>query len=103
MHAVGKSTLASVSKWNSGKVNSCNNLQKINDSVGYEMQCFFTSWNSPKCHSRKNLNPIWTGLFANLKRLGGGSTLAPPPNLAISSQKKMKLGKGILCVEIFTD
>ena len=20
------------------------------------MQCFFTSWNSPKCHSRKNLN-----------------------------------------------
>ena len=20
------------------------------------MQCFFTSWNSPKCHSRKDLN-----------------------------------------------
>ena len=33
-----------------------NNLQKINDFVGYEMQCFFTSWNSPECHSRKNLN-----------------------------------------------
>ena len=28
----------------------------MNDLVGYEMQCFFTSWNSPKCHSRKNLN-----------------------------------------------
>ena len=34
-----------------------NNLQKINDSVGYEMQCFFTSRNSPKRHSRKCLNP----------------------------------------------
>ena len=33
-----------------------NELQKINDLVGYEMQCFFTLWNSPKCHSRKNLN-----------------------------------------------
>ena len=31
-----------------------NDLQKINDLVGYEMQCFFTSWNSPKCHSRMN-------------------------------------------------
>ena len=41
------------------------------------------------------INPIWTGLFANLKRLGG-SILAPYPNLAISSQKIMKLGKGIL-------
>ena len=47
------------------------------------------------------INPIWTGLFANLKRLGGGgggSILAPYPNLAISSQKMMKLGKGILKV-----
>ena len=33
-----------------------NNLQKMNDSVGYEMQCFLTSRNSPKRHSRKNLN-----------------------------------------------
>ena len=32
-----------------------NDLQKINDLVGYEMQCFFTSWNSPKCHSEKIL------------------------------------------------
>ena len=31
-----------------------NNLQKINDSFGYEMQCFFTSSNFPKCHSREN-------------------------------------------------
>ena len=29
------------------------------------------------------LNPIQTGLFANLKRLGMGGFLAPPPNLAI--------------------
>ena len=47
-------------------------------------------------------NPIWTGLFANLKRLGGAFA-PPPPNLAISSQKTMKLGKGILWVEIFTN
>ena len=33
-----------------------NDLQKINDLVGYEMQRFFTSRKSPKCHSRKNLN-----------------------------------------------
>ena len=33
-----------------------NGLQKINDLVGYEMQCLFASRNSPKCHSRKNLN-----------------------------------------------
>ena len=47
------------------------------------------------------INPIWTGLFANLKRLGGA--FCPPPNFAISSQKRMKLGKGILRVEIFTN
>ena len=34
-------------------------------------------------------NPIWTGLFANLKRLGGAKW--PPPNSAISSQMTMKL------------
>ena len=48
-----------------------------------------------------SLNPIWTGLFANLKRLGGDIPLPPhllPPNLAIST---MKLGKDILWVEIF--
>ena len=37
-------------------VKESNNLQKINDLVGYEMQRFFTSRNSPKCHLRKNLN-----------------------------------------------
>ena len=41
------------------------------------------------------INPIWTGLFANLKDW-------PPPNLAISCQMTMKLGKDILWVEIFT-
>ena len=48
-----------------------------------------------------NFNPIWAGLFANLKRLGGH--FGPPPNLAISSQMTMKLSKGILWVEIFTN
>ena len=49
------------------------------------------------------LNPIWTGLFANLKRLGGGAFCSPPLNFAISSQKMMKLGKSILWVEVFTN
>ena len=40
------------------------------------------------------INPIYTGLFANLKRLGGGNI--PPPKLAISIQMTMKLGKNIL-------
>ena len=31
-------------------------VQEVGHLVGYEMQCFFTSRNSPKCHSRKNLN-----------------------------------------------
>ena len=44
-------------------------------------------------------NPIWTGLFANLRKLGRQN--GPPPNLAVSSQMTMKLGKGILWVEIF--
>ena len=48
------------------------------------------------------LNPIWTGLFANLKNWGEGGKMAPSPNLAISSQITMKLGKDILWVEIFT-
>ena len=48
-----------------------------------------------------SFNPIWTGLFANLKRLG--RYFVPPLNLAVSSQMAMKLGKDILWVEIFTD
>ena len=51
----------------------------------------------------KHVNPIWTGLFANLKRLGGHFAPLPHPNLVISSQKTMKLGKGILWVDIFTN
>ena len=51
----------------------------------------------------KLINPIWTGLFANLKRLGGGGHFDPPYNSAISSQKTMKLGKGILWIKIFTN
>ena len=27
--------------------------KKINDLVGYEIQCFFISWNSPERHLRK--------------------------------------------------
>ena len=42
-------------------------------------------------------NPIWTGFFANLKRLGVPfPPPPPPPNLAISSQKTMRLAKNIL-------
>ena len=48
------------------------------------------------CDNSDNLNPIWTGLFADLKSLWG-------TNLVISSQKTVKLGKGILWVEIFTN
>ena len=49
------------------------------------------------------LNPIWIGLFANLKAWGGGKMPPPLPKLAISSQVTMKLGKDILWVEIFTN
>ena len=46
-------------------------------------------------------NPIWTGPFANPKRLGAKFSLPLPPNLAISNQMMMKLGKSILWIEIF--
>ena len=45
-----------------------------------------------------HVNPIWTGLFADLKRLGGGAKW-PPPNVAISTQMIMKLGNDILWVD----
>ena len=47
------------------------------------------------------LKPIWTGIFASLRDWGGGQNA--PPNLAISSQMMMKVGKNILWVEIFTN
>ena len=47
------------------------------------------------------LSPIWTGLFAKLKILG--AQMAPSPNLTISSQMTMNLGKDILWEEIFTN
>ena len=37
-------------------------------------------------------NSIWKGLFANLKRLGGGEAKWPPGNFAISNQMMMELG-----------
>ena len=49
----------------------------------------------------QRLNPIWTGLFADLKDWDEG-ILVPLHNLEISSQKTMKHGKGILWAEIFT-
>ena len=51
--------------------------------------------------SKFHLKPIWTGLFANLERLEGH--FGPPPNLAISSQMTMKLGKNVLWIKIFTN
>ena len=48
----------------------------------------------------KKLILVWTGLFANLKRL---TLIGSSPNLAISSQMTMKLGSDILWVEIFTN
>ena len=50
-----------------------------------------------------DLTPFCTGFFANLKRLGGGEAKWLPPNLDISSQMTMKLGKDILWVENFTN
>ena len=45
----------------------------------------------------QRFNPIWTGLFGNLKDWGGmGGILSPLHNLAISSQKMMKHGNGML-------
>ena len=49
-----------------------------------------------------NVNPIWTGLFANLKRLGEGGEWSPF-NFAISSQMMLKLNKDIIWIEIFTN
>ena len=45
----------------------------------------------------KSAKHIWTGLFANLKRLKGNL-----PNLAISSQMTMKLPGDMLLVKIFS-
>ena len=44
----------------------------------------------------------WAFCQPNLKRLGGGH-FGPPPNLAISSQITITLGKDILWVQIFTN
>ena len=50
------------------------------------------------------LNTIWTGLLCQPEKTGeGGVGFGAPPNLAISSQMTMKLGKDILWVEIFTN
>ena len=46
-----------------------------------------------------DFNPIWTGLFENLKRLRAKCPL--PPILAISSQMTMKLGRAICTIKIF--
>ena len=56
-------------------------------------------------HRKPLFNPMWSRLFANLKRLGGGGGERewPPPNLAISSQMMMKLDKGIPWLENFTN
>ena len=49
----------------------------------------------------KMINPTWTELSANLK--DWGAKMLPPPNLAISSQMTMKLGRDILWIKILTN
>ena len=52
-------------------------------------------------YCRTNVNPIWTGLFANVKRLGREGQNGPSSKLlAISSQMTLKLGKDILSLQI---
>ena len=50
-------------------------------------------------------DPIWTGLLANLKRLGAGGRgkMVFSLNWAILSQMTVKLSRNILRVEIFTN
>ena len=83
---------------------------EVNCNDGQANRCFCTSEAYEKLLCRvfgldnqsieDGINPIWTGHFGSLKRLGGGG---PPPNLSISRQMTMKLSKGILWVEIFTN
>ena len=51
------------------------------------------------CFDKEELNPIWTGLFAYLKTLGGGGQNTPVTNLAVSTLMTMKLGRDILWVK----
>ena len=45
------------------------------------------------------INPIWTGLFANLKT----RAVWPPLNLIVSGEMRITFGREILCTEIFTN
>ena len=75
---------------------------RFNSYTGFELATNLQSAILPKVFQGK-FNPIWAGLFANLKRLGGGGAKWPPSDLAISSQMTMKFGRDILRVEIFTN
>ena len=54
--------------------------------------------------TQKYVNPMWTGLFPNLRRLKEGegvqNAFPLPRNLAISNRMIMRLGTNILWVEI---
>ena len=77
-----------------------NGIFKLRLTQNYDF--LFSCRSAEKWFIPSRINHIWTGLFATLKRLGGGGEAkCPPPNLAISSQMTMKLGKYILWVEIF--
>ena len=54
-------------------------------------------------NARLSINPNLDWAFFQPKKTGGGGQNGTPPNLAFSSQMTMKLGKGILWVEIFTN
>ena len=74
-----------------------NNLQKINDSVGYEMQCFFTSSNSFKVYIKRNFRqqfycPPWKCVKRqNKRRLPFVNNLSISKVMTVwSSQNQMK-------------
>ena len=74
------------------------------DISGQNFMNYYKTLTNIKCDFADiSVIPVFnlTGLFANLKRLGEGQN-SSPPNLAISGQIMMKLGKDIPWVEIFT-
>ena len=79
-------------------------MQSSDTAAGIRVNCLYHIF-SQKWNARDKqvliFNPIWTGLFENLRHFAPPPS--PPPNLVISSQMMMKFGKDILWLEIFTN